>query len=85
MNNDFLSCPKCHSQNWVDIPNTTDSLRTRFRCYRCDYLVRVEICKNCNNKNWELIKGIEDKGGHRPYYRFKCRSCNRVLKIKISS
>lgn len=85
MNNAFLTCPKCYSNNWNDIPNTKDALRTRFRCNRCEYMIRVETCKKCMSSSWELVKGIDEKGGHRPFYRFKCNSCNRIIKIKISS
>jgi len=48
-------------------------------------MIRIEICKKCMSSSWKLIKGIDEKGGHRPFYRFKCNSCNRIIKIKISS
>ncbi len=76
---EFVRCPKCHSKNWEDIPNTEDSDKTRFRCNRCQYPIRMGICSKCGIKNWQLIKGIEKKGGHKPYYRFKCRSCDRTV------
>jgi ribosomal protein S14 len=80
----FLSCPKCQCQIWNDIPNTKNGSRTRFRCTRCGKLIRLTGCSSCaSQENWVLIKGIEEKSGWRPYYRFQCKSCGRHLGVLI--
>ncbi len=83
MENSYLTCPKCHSSNWNDIPNTKDVNNTKFKCFRCNYAVKIQTCKRCGQSKWEMTKGIDSKGGHRPFYRYKCLGCNRILKIKI--
>ena len=80
---DFLRCPKCFSDNWIDIANLENRNRTRFMCFRCRYIVLLKTCKKCSKDAWSKIKGFDEKGGYRPYYRFKCDNCGRIIKIKM--
>lgn len=41
-------------------------------------------CPKCKTENAGIqTKGIEEKVGHRPFYRYQCKSCNRVTGILI--
>ncbi len=81
---DFVVCPKCRSRNWNDIPNVADVSHTRFRCLRCGYTMLLGACSHCGTeKAWRLTRGIEEKGAYRPMYRFKCRSCGRLIGILL--
>jgi hypothetical protein len=82
---DFVRCPKCQSLHWTDIPNITQRENTRYQCFRCGYRISLGACSACKTKDWLMTKGIEEKGGHRPYYRLKCRSCARVIGLLIGS
>jgi hypothetical protein len=82
----FLSCTRCQCKIWNDIPNTRDSSRTRFRCIRCGKLVRLTGCFDCGGKDcWTQVKGIEKKSAHRPYYRFQCKICGKLLGVLIDT
>lgn len=84
MDIDFVTCPKCKSKNWNDIPNLEDRNKCKYKCSRCNYLIVLGSCSKCKTENaWIQIKGIEEKGGHRPFYRYQCRSCNRLIGILI--
>jgi len=80
---DLVRCPKCQSLYWSDIPGLDVREETQFRCYRCGYHIKVGACKTCRTRNWLMTKGIEEKGGHRPYYRLKCKTCQRTIGFLI--
>ena len=81
---DFLTCPKCRSKNWADIPNTEDKNRSRYRCVRCGHCIVLGSCSKCKTeKAWAQIVGIEEKGAHRPMYRYRCSGCGRVVGILL--
>ncbi|MCQ2579437.1 MAG: hypothetical protein MJ159_01905 [Treponemataceae bacterium] len=81
---DFVTCPKCKCKNWVDIPNTEDKSKYKFRCARCSYTITLGSCGKCKTeKAWIQTQGIDEKGGHRPVYRYQCRHCGRVVGIMI--
>ena len=49
---DFVSCPKCHSRNWEDIPAAKEGEPVRFRCFRCKHTIRLGGCARCKAKRW---------------------------------
>lgn len=81
---EFLRCSKCFCENWTDIANLKNKNRTRFMCIRCRRMVLFHTCKVCGSSNWEKTKGFDPKGGQRPYYRFRCNTCNRIVIVKVS-
>ena len=87
MGNDvtLVRCPKCQCQTWQDIPNVTESMRTRFYCSRCRYTITIGNCSKCKTKNWLMVSGIDEKGPHRPVYRLKCQTCGRMIGVIIDS
>ena len=81
---DFVTCPKCLSKNWNDIPNTDDINKTKFKCIRCNYVITLGSCSKCRTeKAWIQIAGINEKGGQRPYYRFQCKGCKRIIGLLL--
>jgi uncharacterized Zn finger protein len=79
---EFVTCPKCRSRNWDDMLNKDDADRLRYRCVRCGYTMYLGQCGTCKtDRAWELVKGVDPKGGYRPYYRYRCRGCGRVIGI----
>ncbi|HCM28071.1 MAG: hypothetical protein A2Z99_20865 [Treponema sp. GWB1_62_6] len=84
MDTTFVTCPKCRSKNWNDIPNTKDLNTTSFKCNRCGYVIVLGACSKCKaEKAWELLVGIQEKGAQRPMYRFRCKNCRRVIGILL--
>jgi hypothetical protein len=81
----FVRCPKCQSQYWFDIPNPDKPERTHWRCFRCSYQIVLGACAGCMKKEWKMTRGIDPKGGHRPFYRFECQGCKRVLGFLVYS
>lgn len=79
----LAKCPKCQCQNWQDIPNATDQVRSSFSCSRCGYTVKLGACAGCKAKSWVLVSGIEPGGPRRPVYRLKCGSCGRNVGFVI--
>jgi hypothetical protein len=82
---DLLRCPKCHSDNWRDIPDSGVQVRTKFACDRCGYLITIGACKKCRAKDWRLMQGIDKdlKGPRRPVYRLQCAGCGRKIGVII--
>ena len=81
---DFVKCPKCLSRNWSDIPDTNNINKTKFKCIRCNYIITLGSCSKCKTVNaWILITGINDKGGQKPFYRFQCKICKRIVGILL--
>lgn len=84
MDIDYVTCPKCKCKNWIDIPNTYDRNKTKFRCSRCNYIVSLGTCAKCRTQQaWVLIQGIDEKGGRYPIYRFQCKTCKRIIGLLI--
>ncbi len=84
METDFVTCPRCRCRNWNDVPKLSDLDRTSFRCNRCGYVIVLGACGACKTENaWTLELGIQEKGAHRPMYRFRCRGCRRLIGILL--
>lgn len=84
MDIDFVTCPSCRSRNWNDIPKIEDIDKTAFTCNRCDHKIKLAKCGACGARgSWTLLVGIQEKGAHRPMYRFKCGSCGRVIGLLL--
>jgi hypothetical protein len=81
----FVRCPKCQSLYWFDIPNLVVAENMKWRCFRCSYQMSFGACSKCKTRNWQMTRGIDPKGGHRPMYRFQCRTCGRVVGIMVYS
>jgi hypothetical protein len=80
----FARCPKCQCANWCDIPHIDYKERVEFICDRCGYRIKLGSCSVCKARDWDLVKGIDKLGGHRPYYRLRCRSCGRLVGFLIA-
>ena len=82
---DFVRCPKCQSQFWSDIPDSGQKGKYKWKCHRCNYLVVISKCAKCKSSDWKMVKGVDPKGGHRPYFRYECQTCKRIIGILLYS
>lgn len=81
---EFVTCPKCRGRQWADLPDTQDKNRCRYRCCRCGHLIVLGGCSSCKTSQaWIQTKGIDPRGGQKPFYRYECRNCHRVVGILI--
>jgi hypothetical protein len=84
METEFVTCPRCQCKNWNDIPNLKDISATSFKCNRCAYVIALGACSACKaERSWVLLVGIQEKGSHRPMYRFQCKSCRRIIGLLL--
>lgn len=84
MDIDYVTCPKCKSKTWEHIPNLEDKNKYKFRCVRCRYTVTLGACAKCKTPNaWVQIQGVDEKGGHKPIFRYQCKTCKRIVGILI--
>jgi hypothetical protein len=84
MDIDFVTCPKCKCKNWNDVPKIDNIDSTVFTCNRCGHGILLGKCSKCNyEKPWKLLIGIQEKGAHRPMYRFQCTKCKRIIGLLL--
>ncbi|MBN1646618.1 MAG: hypothetical protein JW874_01175 [Spirochaetales bacterium] len=84
--NDFVECPVCHSKTWVDNLAWGDEKDTmRFRCKRCNYLIKLGPCRTCKSSGWERLNEVHEKGGRQPVVRYRCRGCGRVIGLFLDT
>jgi hypothetical protein len=81
----FIKCPRCQCMYWQDIPDVKKHVKDKWKCSRCSYVIVPGPCSGCRTKKWVTTKGIDPKGGHRPYYRLQCRTCGRVIGFLVFS
>ena len=84
---EFVRCPQCQGQVWNDLPNTANLNRYKWTCHRCGYCVTITGCSKCKSRSWKMSRGVDPngKGGHRPYFRYQCDGCGRVVGILIDA
>ena len=78
-----LRCPKCQGGIWNDQFSEKRGDKYRFVCARCHFVVTIAGCKECRHPWMELVHGVEKGGPHRPYFRFQCPGCGRVVGVQI--
>jgi len=76
-----VRCPKCQGGIWND--TYSEALKTgyRFSCVRCGFTVKVAGCRDCKAA-MELVHGVDPRGGHRPFFRFRCGHCGREVRFQ---
>ena len=81
---DFVECPSCRSKTWQDIAALGDQNDPfRFRCVRCNHLVKLSGCSKCKGTRWVRLKDTFEKGSKKPVVRYQCSSCSRIIGIVL--
>ncbi len=80
---DFVRCPGCLAMVWEDLHALVKGVPARFRCIRCNHIIKLGNCSVCGNKKWERMPDITEKESKKPVVRFKCGGCKRIIGILL--
>lgn len=78
---EVVRCPKCQGAVWNDVFSEVQPTGYRFTCRRCGFTVKISGCKACGHP-MELAHGVDPKGPHRPFFRFRCAHCGREVSFQ---
>ena len=82
----FVECPLCRSKTWVDNLAWGDEKDPlRFRCKRCNYLIKLGACRQCGGGDWQRLNDIHEEGAKQPVVRYQCRSCRRIIGLFLDT